>query len=198
MKNFIFLSLFLFCGSCFAAQPERACYYETFADGKDYSRVLRTAWAARGWEIIEKTPGGSGGILRVHFRFDEKYERALLIFDIPPVHMTRLQLRVRNPEETGAPVQFSVNITDVSGTGLVLTGVQLPADGKWSTYEVVADKQLKEIHRRGKVVAELLSPKDRDALAIDGLFFQISLPENSLVQNRDFDLEFELLECFAQ
>jgi len=198
MKKFIFLSLFLFCGICFAAQSERACYYETFAVGKDYSRILRTAWAARSWEIVEKASPDSGRILRVHFRFDEKHPRALLIFDLPPTHLIRLQLRVRNPEETGAPVQFSVNITDISGMGLVLEGIQLPADGKWIDYAASVDKQLKEIHRRGKVVAEPFGPDERDSLAVNGLFFQISLPEKSPLQNRDFDLEFKILECFAQ
>lgn len=173
----------------------RAVYYETFRDGRDYSRILRTAFAARGWEIVEDSP--TGKILRVSFRFDQKAKDGLLIFDLPPTHITGFRMRVRNPSSDATSVSASFGTTD--GRAVVFADQVLPAKGPWLDYEGEISKDFKSILAAGKPLPkESLDGAGRAALAVNKLFFRFRLPPGLPQEVREFTVDISLLEAFSR
>jgi len=183
-------------GSPFAT-TERAVYYETFRDGREYSRILRTAFAARGWEIASAPDSPTGKILRVHFLFDQKAKEGLLVFDLPPTHLTGFRLKIRNPASYEAFVSASFGTTD--GRAVVFADQALPADGKWLDYEGEISKGFKSILAAGKPLPkESVEGSGRAALTVNKLFFKFRLPPGLPQEVREFTVDISLLEAFAR
>ncbi|TSA31747.1 MAG: hypothetical protein D4R65_10755 [Verrucomicrobiaceae bacterium] len=178
-----------------SSSTERAVYYETFRDGRDYSRILRTAFAARGWEIVEDS--STGKILRVHFRFDQKAKDGLLIFDLPPTHLTGFRLRIRNPASNEAFVSASFGTTD--GRAVIFADQALPPDGLWLDYEGEISKGFKSVLAAGKALPkEPLEGTGRTALTVNKLFFKFRLPPGLPQEVREFTFDISLLEAFSR
>lgn len=176
---------------------ERSVYYETFCDGRDYSRILRTAFAARGWEMVPDA--ASGRVLRVRCRFDGQRQDALLIFDIPPIHITGFRLQIRNPESNGSPMTVSASMGSTDGRAVVFEDQILPNDGRWLDCEGEISKRFKNVTAAGKALPPgSFDEAERRALVVNKLFFKFRLPPGLPFEGREFTFDVSLLETFSR
>lgn len=179
---------------------ERTVYYETFQDGaRDYSRILRTAFAARKWEITSDKDGIAPRNLNVRCLFDRPEQDGLLIFDIPPVHITGFRLKARNPESNKIPVSISASFGITDGRAVVFEDCILPADGRWHNLEGEISKGFKNVIAAGKALPkEAFDTAERRDMAVNKLFFKFRLPPGLPAEGREFIFDVNLLETFAR
>lgn len=189
---------------------ERVAYRETFPDYADPSRYIRIAQASDSWEILEDD---EGRFIRVTIKPTEIYRRALIVWDLAPIHFSELKIEVRARGLDGENAFFKAAVSDRFGSSFVLkdlgqtgdgTGRQSLSGDSWLTYRAVLPGDVDRIYERGKEVSPFVFGRG-DRLAswenvdfsnrgFKTLFFHVDFPSDSPLLGQTMEVDLRLLE----
>ncbi len=194
----IFFGILLMAVVLLGAEPRSTVYY-TFAEGHDYTRTLRTAFCARGWEIVESEKASNQRILQLELRFDEEFSNGLLIFDRPPTRLSAFRFKLRGMPANEGFLSANVAFGLLDGGAAVFKAYPLPADGEWQTYAGSLSEDLNQAHVQGAVVSkdEFLERYGSDPV-VDKIFVHFRLPPRfHRLKGQTLYVEIDRLEGFT-
>lgn len=175
-------------------------YHEDFPDHRDPTRYTRIAAASEDWEILEEN---GQRFMRVHIQPSEQRRRGLVVWDLAPIHFTRLGVELRAVGTDGAPVRFSIAAQDRFTSSYVFKPSG-PIGEDWTPFQVNLPADLERIFLRGKEISPFVHGRGDELTTWEGvdfsnigfktLFFHLDVPTRSPLLDKTYAVDFKLLQ----